>query len=372
MAIEGETDHGAVENREAGMKMRVVNVAYPFALIRPDTAGGAEQVLLQLDRALTEKGHTSIVVAPQGSQVDGIHIQIPQFDSVDELSRIRAHRCLLHTVDRVVSTHGADLIHYHGIDFHRYLSKSSTAALVTLHLPLSWYPASAFSCTRPATFFNCVSEHQYRDAPMLPEYNTFCIPNGVEVPCRYRELKRGRYAVAMGRICPEKNFHEAFLAAQEAGIALVLAGSVFRYREHLKYFSEKIVPLLHNFRHKFVGQVDFKAKQKLLSRAQCCLITSRAPETSSLVAMEALAAGTPVIAYPSGALAEIVEDGVTGFLVNDYKEMTHTVKNVTKIDKSVCYSRALQRFSNRTMTQSYLQLYRSILEKAKGLRVGLP
>ncbi len=353
------------------MKLRVVTVAYPFALVRSDTAGGAEQVLLKLDKALTEQGHTSVVVAPEGSQVNGVHIQIPAYDSMDQLSPLRAYRRLLDAVERAVGRYSADLIHYHGVDFHRYLSKSSTAALITLHLPLCWYPLSALCCTRPNTYFNCVSEHQYKGSQMSGGLNTFCIPNGVEVTCRFEALKRGRYAVAMGRICPEKNFHEAFLAAREAGIALVLAGCVFRYKEHLDYFSEQILHWLDDFRYKFVGLVDSEAKRKLFSRAQCCLITSRAPETSSLVAMEALAAGTPVIAYPSGALADIVEHGVTGFLVNDYKDMARAIKDVAKIDKSVCYNRARQRFSDKTMIEGYLQLYRSIAEGA-GEKDGLP
>ena len=101
-------------------------------------------------------------------------------------------------------------------------------------------------------------------------------------------------------------------------------------------------------------------KQKLLGRAKCVLIPSRAPETSSLVAMEALAAGTPVIAYGSGALPDIVEHGRTGFIVRDSGEMALAIKAVNDLDPRACHAAARERFPLEKMTNAYLARYEEL------------
>jgi glycosyltransferase involved in cell wall biosynthesis len=103
--------------------------------------------------------------------------------------------------------------------------------------------------------------------------------------------------------------------------------------------------------------VGFARKRRLLSAARCLLVPSLAPETSSLVAMEALACGTPVVAFASGALAEIVEPGVTGFLAGSVDEMAEAIRRCGQIDPSACRRVARERFSLREMTDAYLSLY---------------
>ena len=104
--------------------------------------------------------------------------------------------------------------------------------------------------------------------------------------------------MALGRICPEKGYHIALDAAARAGVPMVLAGEVFRYPAHEQYFRDEIAPRLDASR-RFIGPVGLHRKRRLLSEARCLLAPSLAPETSSLVAMEALACGTPVIAFPA-------------------------------------------------------------------------
>jgi glycosyltransferase involved in cell wall biosynthesis len=124
-----------------------------------------------------------------------------------------------------------------------------------------------------------------------------------------------------------------------------------------------VAPLLARER-RFLGPVGFERKRRLLAAASCVLLPSLAPETSSLVAMEALAAGTPVIAYPSGALAEIVEDGRTGFLVRDVDEMAAATRRVGEIDPGTCRAAARERFGVTRMTQAYLDRYRRLAQGA--------
>jgi glycosyltransferase involved in cell wall biosynthesis len=168
----------------------------------------------------------------------------------------------------------------------------------------------------------------------------------------------------MGRICPEKNVHAALQAGTLANTRVLIGGRVFAFREHQAYFEEKLAPMLHasfgGVGHEFIGVLNAAQRQELLTRAKCLLHSTLAPETSSLVAMEALACGTPVIAYRSGALPEIVEHGVTGFLVDNVEQMARAIRNVHTISPQACRHSAEQRFAADRMSAEYLQLYRAI------------
>src|SRR5438045_2285662 len=154
------------------------------------------------------------------------------------------------------------------------------------------------------SWFSCVSRAQARELSDL-EHLIATIENGVEVH-RTANKHRRRFAAGLGRICPEKNFHAALDAAAAAHTPMLLAGRVFAYPDHEAYFGSMIRPRLDGVR-RFIGEVGPRKKTALLSRARCLLAPSLAPETSSLVAMEAICCGTPVIGYRSRALAEIVE-----------------------------------------------------------------
>jgi glycosyltransferase involved in cell wall biosynthesis len=173
-------------------------------------------------------------------------------------------------------------------------------------------------------------------------------------------MKKDDFALAIGRICPEKGFHFALDAARKAGLKLLLAGQVFPYESHLKYFENEIVPRLDRKRI-FIGPARFGKKRRLLAKAKCLIIPSTVAETSSLVAMEALACGTPVVAFRSGALPEIVEDGRTGFLVNSVRGIEQALRKVETLDPMDCRAAASSRFSSRTMAGRYLRLYERLI-----------
>jgi glycosyltransferase involved in cell wall biosynthesis len=215
-----------------------------------------------------------------------------------------------------------------------------------------------------------VSESQRRTWPAgaaIPG-EVVVVENGVAIPERWNQGEREPFAVVLGRICPEKNQHEALDAGTMAGVAVWIGGHTFPYREHQEYFSDKIAPRLQSNgagpQHRFLDSVPPHDKRELLSRARCLLHPTRAPETSSLVAMEAMAAGTPVIAYRSGALEDIVEHGVTGFLVDNVREMAEAIGKVGQISPSACRSGAERRFSRERMVGAYLNLYGQMARRA--------
>ena len=164
----------------------------------------------------------------------------------------------------------------------------------------------------------------------------------------------------LSRICPEKNLHAGLDAARQAGIDLVLAGETFPYEAHLRYFEEEIRPRL-GARVRLVGAVGDLEKSRLFEGARCLLLPTLAPETSSLVAMEAAASGTPVVAYRSGAVPEVVEDGVTGFLVGGVDEMADAIGRVATLDRELCRAVARKRFSLAGMVDGYVAVYGEML-----------
>lgn len=341
------------------MGLNILSVAYPFTPVGPDAVGGSEQILTLLDRELTKAGHNSIVIAVKGSKVMGKLIPTPKWKGIlDDPARNWGQKVHRITIEETLRQTPCDLVHMHSLDFHTYLPSAAVPVLATLHLPPSWYPQGIFHLRRPETYLHCVSTSQRNNCPrsslLLPT-----IPNGVEIERLQSNIPKRNFALALGRICPEKGFHLALEAAKRAKVKMILGGEVFPYASHKQYFREEITPRLSSGR-RFVGPVAFALKRKLLNQACCMLVPSLVAETSSLVAMEALACGTPVIAFPSGALAEIVEHGRTGFLVQDEFEMADAIQQAYTLDPDECRKAAREQFSSEVMIRRYFKTYSRI------------
>lgn len=336
-------------------RLNVLSVAFPFAPVGPDAVGGAEQILSLLDRALVARGHRSTVIACAGSRTAGELMPIPANSNViDDATRATVHTAVRYAIE--AAREHADLIHLHGIDFSAYAPAPGPPVLATLHLPPAWYPPQAFQAGR---YINCVSETQHRACPTAPGLLP-PIPNGVDIAALGAiRPARENYALILGRLCPEKGQHVALEAAHSAGVPALLAGQVFPYPAHEAYVRDAVTPLLDTERQ-WIGPAGFARKRTLLAQARCLLVPSLAPETSSLVAMEAAACGTPVIAFRAGALPEIVRDGETGFLVSDVNEMAEAIARTGEIDPDRCRAEAAARFDARRMVDAYLDRYASL------------
>jgi glycosyltransferase involved in cell wall biosynthesis len=337
------------------MRRTVVSVAYPLAPVGPDAVGGAEQILDRLDRALVRSGHRSIVLACGGSRAHGELVTVQSAGGPFEPATIRvAQEEHARALRRILDRTRADVVHMHGVDFHTYLPPAGIPVLATLHLPIDRYPREALFPRRPDTWFQCVSARQHAacgDNPsVLPP-----IENGVAVG-PFRPRRKRNFALSLARICPEKGIHLAIDAAKAAQIPLLIAGQVYPYPDHVRYFEREIVPRL-DAQRRFIGPIGGARKRRLLEAARCLLAPSLAEETSSLVAREALAAATPVIARPAGALADTVEHGRTGFLVGGAAEMAEAIRRCDQIEPRHCWEAARTRFALAPMIAAYLNTY---------------
>lgn len=337
-------------------RLSILNVAYPFAPVGIDTPGGAEQVVYSIDRLLREAGHRSLVLARTGSAVHGelCAIPVPERHS-SELERRAVWRRYQERIREMIASRRVQLVHAHGLDFDRYVGQTPVPTLATLHLPLDWYDPSVFQ-NRHNRFLACVSESQRKRVKAGRECE-FVVENGVDLELLQPGTEpRDEYVLSLGRICPEKGFHRAFEAAALADVPCLLGGEVFPYSEHERYLRDEIRPR-EDARRRFIGPLGFDCKRRLLQRARCLLVPSLVPETSSLVAMEAWACGTPVVAWRSGALEELVEPGVTGFLVNSVPEMAKAIFDAERLSPKACRLAAERRFDVRRTARDYIRIY---------------
>lgn len=344
--------------------MRILNIAFALAHVGDDAVGGVEQVVAMLDQAIPTAGHESIVVASEGSRVRGELVATPrQPERVDQSYYAVRYAEQKRAIEKALASGPVDVVHMHGLDFHEFIPETAAPVLVTLHMPPSWYPQHIWNLPGQGLHFNCVSLSQSRAVPAGVPIRCV-VPNGVRIPevaVLPREARSG--AVVVGRICPEKGTHLAIAAARTAGLTLSVAGRAFGYPEHLDYFASMVEPEIGPG-VKFLGAIGARAKTELLRGAKCLLVPSLAPESSSLVSMEALACGTPVIALRSGALPEIVQHGETGFIVDSVEQMAEAIPWVARIDPRHCRAVAMERFSAGRMTGEYLRIYEQIAAPA--------
>lgn len=349
------------------MRLTVLNVAEVRAPVGLESADAREQLVAQLDAAVSSAQHRSLVLACEGSRVTGRLLSVPRPEGT-ETAEVQTDRQakVREVFDKTLRDGAVDVIHLHVQDIPAYLPPPGIPVLSTLHLPASCYAPCVFQLRRPRTYLVCVSRAQRLACPpamlLLPE-----IPNGVELGQFSGGGKRHRFVVAVGSLYPEHGFHLALAACLRAEVPLLLAGDLPETEE--RYFRQQILPRLDATR-RYVGPVDAAKRRRLLAAARCVLIPSLTNQTSSLLALEALASGTPVIGFPSGILPEVVEHGQTGFLVTNEEEMAAAIAQADTLDALVCRRAAENRFDVRRTCRQYLQWYK-MLAKDKPLEPEL-
>jgi len=292
------------------------------------------------------------------------------FASKDSLTRARLHAVIERayeedsTVDPKVAEylhiseafeHAAefDLIHSH-YDFMAlaYTRLVKTPVLTTIHGFSSPKIMSVYDKYRDGYFVSISNSDR---APGLNYLAT--VYNGIDLALYRFQERGGDHLIFLGRIHPDKGVHLAVAVARMSGLPLLIAGII----QDQTYFREQVEPYLDQT-IRYIGPVDVEGKNELFANARALLHLNTIPERFGLVLAEANAAGVPVIAMDLGSCREVIDDGVTGFLVNNVNEAVRALPHISKIDRSLCRERVERCFSIDTMVDGYERVYETIFE----------
>jgi glycosyltransferase involved in cell wall biosynthesis len=336
--------------------MRIAQVSPLYEAVPPRLYGGTERVVAHLSDALVELGHQVTLFASAEAQTKAklaaVRDQAIRLDPAPLKSDLAAHLSQLAEVRRRAADF--DIIHFHTDMIHfPFFEDMAERTLTTLHgrLDLKDLP----EVYRRWTQFPLVSISTSQRKP-LPAANWMAtVHHGVsEELYRFSPRSRG-YLAFLGRISPEKRPDRAIQIATATGRPLKIAAKVDKVDQ--TYFEEKIEPLMHHPLVEFVGEIGDAQKSEFLGGADALLFPVDWPEPFGLVMIEAMACGTPVIAYDAGSVREVVEEGLTGFIVSDDAEARRAVARLDELDRPAIRRRFEERFSGLAMGRRYLDLY---------------
>ena len=251
-----------------------------------------------------------------------------------------------------------DLIHSH-YDFMAlsYARLTATPVLTTIHGISSPKIMPVYHKYREG-YYVSISDSDRQ--PGLDYLGT--VYNGIDLSLYPFQERRGDELVFLGRVHPDKGVHLAIEVARITGVPLRIAGII----QDEAYFREKVEPYLDGHSIRYVGPLDVAGKNELFSCARALLHLNTIPERFGLVLAEANAAGVPVVAMDLGSCREVIEDGRTGFLVDDVDQAARAVKRIGEIDRAACRERVRRNFSVRTMVEAYERVYARIFEIEEG------
>jgi glycosyltransferase involved in cell wall biosynthesis len=341
--------------------MRIAQVSPLYESVPPRLYGGTERVVSWLTEELVRRGH-DVTLFASGDSLTNAHLVsvCPQALRLDPHSwDYLAHHVRL--VEQVLQRKDDfDIIHFHIDYLHFSMSRrDDLAQLTTLHGRLDipdLVPLFREFAEMPVV---SISDAQRHPLPWINWQGTVHhgMPEGTFLP----RSGSGNYLAFLGRISPEKGVDQAIEIAKRAGMPLKIAAKVDRTDK--SYFESHVKPMLDHKLIEFVGEIGDLEKNEFLGNASALLFPINWSEPFGIVLIEAMACGLPIIAYPLGSVREIIEDGVSGFLVHNIEEAAAALKNLSAIDRRKCRRAFEERFSVKRMAQEYLTIYDGIIKR---------
>ena len=348
--------------------MRIAQIAPLTEAIPPKLYGGTERVVHWLVEELVSLGHDVTLFASGDSRTSAkLQPFWPRALRLDGSIRdpYALHMTMLEHVRRQADEF--DVLHFH-LDFFPFslFSRQSTPFVTTMHGRLDLPELQSVFDTFSSVPVVSISNAQRRPLPQARWVKTILhgLPEKLLVPMPIKPS----YFAFLGRISPEKRVDRAIRIAEHCGVPLKIAAKVDRADRD--YFEDEIRPLLASPNVEFVGEIGDKDKSQFLSGAVALLTPIDWPEPFGLVMIEAMACGTPVIAFNRGSVPEIIDEGVTGFIVEDEAGAIGTVDRLSHLSREGVRRRFEERFTARRMALDYLSVYRGLMgESAPRLRV---
>jgi len=355
-------------------RLRIALVPPLWAQVAPATKGGVEYIVYLLAEELVKRCHEVTVFTSSDSPTSARIDALCQWNMIEAMERNRAWEYEYYETCNIAETlqksDSFDVIHFHVGCYAIPLGVLSRApALHTLHNPIT--PDAIWLLGRYANApVTAVSRQQIAEVPEDRRRSIRVINNACDFEAYEFSASPGKYLAFLGRMGPGKSPFDAIRIANEAGLPIVLAGQPLDDEERA-YFTEKIKPLINGKDVIYIGQVDHRQKSAVLKDAGALLFPIQAEEAFGLVMIEAMACGTPVIAFQRGSVEEVVDFGKTGFYADSMQVLASFVPRALSLDRRVVREHAKQRFGHVRMVDEYLQAYEAILKARWNGRASL-
>lgn len=351
--------------------MKILQVAPLWERVPPPAYGGTEAVVSVLTDALAQAGHEVVLWASGDSRT------VAALRSVYHRSLRTAEGIKdgtpydwVHAAEAIASACEFDIVHNHaGESVMALAALTETPMLTTMHRLIT--PDTRIVWERYRGHYNTISRAQFDTVPPLgcPRC-AGAVYNAIDVATFPFSEAKDDYLLCLNRIAPEKGTHLAIEVARRAGRKLIIAGKVGRGDRD--YYEAMVKRLLDGHNVIYVGEADHRLKRELFAAAACLLNPICWEEPFGLVPVEAMACGTPVIAFDRGAMPELIVDGETGFLVDDTDTMVAALRKIDSIEPSRCRRHVEANFDVPVMVEGYLRLYREIAGAPALLEKALP
>jgi glycosyltransferase involved in cell wall biosynthesis len=342
--------------------LRIAMLAPPWIPVPAPAYGGIEEVVRLLAAGLTDRGHDVTLFAPPGSESSAEVVPLLDEPHPDDIQRAQYeadHVARAFAQIDAAAERGEpyDVIHDHTGHTALAMADRVSAPLVhTLHGPFDEDARRFYARHGRKARIVAISQAQLDAAPEEMGGGQV-VHNPIDCSEWPFRAEKEDFLLWIGRMSPDKGPQRAIAAAREAGAPVVLAGPVQPGQE--AFFAAEVEPHIGSDGVEYVGEADSQGKRELYQRARALLMPIRWPEPFGLVMVEALACGTPVIAFPEGSAPEVVEDGVTGFVVEDEHAMARAVARLGRIDPAACRESCERRFGVAAVVRGYEDVYRA-------------
>ena len=347
--------------------MRIAQISPLFEAVPPKLYGGTERVVYSLTEELVAMGH-DVTLFASGDSLTSATLAPMRERAIRLDPSVRDWVALYHRMVELIYRRKDefDVLHFH-IDYFplSLFSRQNVPFLTTLHGRLDMAEfVETFGTFRDAPFVS-ISDNQRRPIPDLNWVRT--VLHGMPANLLTPQPVKQEYAAFLGRISPEKGVDKAIRIAGKAGLKLRIAAKVDNADK--EYYDSQIKPLIRDNPHvEFIGEINDRQKPVFLSGAHALIFPIDWPEPFGLVMIEAMACGTPIVAYRSGSVPEVIDDGVSGFIVADEAEAVAAVGRLGELDRGTVRATFDRRFTARRMAEDYVGVYEELAQPVRRLR----
>ena len=347
--------------------MRIAQISPLFEAVPPKLYGGTERVVYSLTEELVAMGH-DVTLFASGDSITSATLAPMREQALRLDPSVKDWVALYHRMIELIYRRkdAFDVLHFH-IDYFplSLFSRQNVPFLTTLHgrLDLPEF-IEVYNTFRDAPFVS-ISDNQRGPVPNLNWVRT--VLHGMPADLLTPQPVKQEYAAFLGRVSPEKGLDKAIRIAARAGMKLKIAAKVDNADK--EYYDSEIKPLIQgNPNVEFIGEINDQQKPAFLSGAHAVIFAIDWPEPFGLVMIESMACGTPVIAYRAGSVPEVIDDGVSGFIVTDEDAAVAALKRVDQLDRATVRATFDRRWTSRRMAEDYVEVYQELAQPVRRLR----